>query len=275
MQAHQWVFAAGGTLEDHPLAVIGMTEFAHFYRTRQGQAPISMPETKSGPMTNLMAVDLAYFRADPNFQAYRAAVSASRMIYTHRWGDLPLWGEYLRMYVDPQRTEFEWKAIHYYHASHGQMVNEDNSRYSWLQTLRNVSLGCTAVCNSRFAGCVSNPSAALNGKPTGAFTFHTNNSPTPFWEVDLGAEHVLKAVRILNRGDTCQERARGLVVEVSSDRNRYTIIHTQNDAFGGLLDTNPMVLDFRDSKNKPIGRYMRLRLPKDEYLHLDTVDVFA
>ncbi len=275
MQAHGWVFASGGVIPETDTAIIGLAEFVHFFRARQRHPRAPAPAVVDGPMTNLMFVDLAHFRADANFTAFQRAVTDSGMVYTHRWGDLPLWGEYLRLYVSPERLRLDWTDIRYYHGSHRQMVNAAGSGAEWLQSLRNIAVGKQARCNSNYPGHPSNPSAAVNGNPSGLFAFHTDNTPEPTWEVDLEAVHALKAVRILNRGDACKERAVGLVVEVSADRRSYAPIHTQTTPFGGLLDPDALVLDFRALASQPAARYLRLRLPRSDYLHLDQVEIYA
>jgi hypothetical protein len=275
MQAHGWVFASGSASPETDTAIIGLREFGHFFRARQRHKAMATPEIVQGPMTNLMVVDLAHFRDDANFRAYQKAVSASGMVYSHRWGDLPLWGEFLRMYVSPERTRLEWSEIRYYHGSHRLMVNATSGGADWLDALENVALGKPATCNSTYAGYASSASAAVNGHPSGVFAFHTDKNPEPAWEVDLGSVYHLQAVRILNRGDACKERAMGLVVEVSEDHSSYARIHTQDAVFGGLLDPDALLLDFRDRTTKPKGRYLRLRLPRSDYLHLDQVEIYA
>jgi hypothetical protein len=275
MQAQGWVYAAGGVIPETDTAIIGLAEFVHFFRARQRHPFMAAPEVVSGPMTNLMFVDLAHFRADPNFIAFQQAVKASGMVYTHRWGDLPLWGEYLRLYVSPERLHLDWKDIRYYHGSHRQMVNAAGASDVTLQSLRNIAVGKRAVCSSSYPGHPSNPSAAVNGHPSGLFAFHTDDTPEPSWEVDLESVHALQAVRILNRGDACKERAVGLVVEVSEDHHHYARIHTQTSGFGGLLDPDALLLDFRALPTRPTGRYLRLRLPRRDYLHLDQVEIYA
>jgi len=275
MEARRLVFTSGGTIVDIPAAVVGLADFSRFYRSRQGLDYIDPPGEQSGPMTNLMGLDLSFFRSNVQFRSFCRAVSDSGMIYTHRWGDLPLWGEYLRLYVDPRRVDLSFRAFRYYHGSHKVIVNGDDNTFPGDFELRNISLGRSAVCNSRLGGFHGQPSSALSGHPSGTFSFHTDSRPEPFWEVDLGSVHLIKALRVFNRGDDCSERAVGLIVEGSLDRITYFHIHTQRQNFGGFFDSDFLFLDFRDWESKPECRFLKLRLPREDFLHLDTVDVFA
>ncbi|XP_022079115.1 uncharacterized protein LOC110973026 isoform X3 [Acanthaster planci] len=54
------------------------------------------------------------------------------------------------------------------------------------------------------------PSARL--LPDNTCTHTEADKPNPWWRVDLGEEHCISKIRILNRGDCCSERLKGAVV---------------------------------------------------------------
>ena len=269
------VFSSAGVITDSPEAVVGLAEFSRFFKASRREPLTGFPPNPTGPMTNLMALDLAFFRAEPAYADYRRAISQSAMVYSHRWGDLPLWGEFLAMYVAPQRLRLESQDISYFHGSHGLLINRPVGDAPWLRDLHNVAQNKPARVNSAMAGWAGTPAAAVNGQASGRFAFHTDLTPNPAWEVDLQTVQQLKAVRVFNRGDACQERALGLRVEVSADGQTYSLLHTQTTPFGGLADGAPALLDLRATQPPVCARYLRLSLPREDYLHLDQVEVYA
>jgi hypothetical protein len=65
-------------------------------------------------------------------------------------------------------------------------------------------------------------------------------------------------VRVTNRQDCCGERAIPLLVEVSTDRQRWTTVARREDAFG----------TWRAQFGKQTARWVRLRVDRRSYLHL-------
>jgi hypothetical protein len=275
MAAEGVVFTSAGVITDSPEAVVGMTEFSRFFKVSRREPLQGVPLDKTGPMTNLMALDLAYFRAHPAYRDYRRAVTRSGMIYSHRWGDLPLWGEFLAMYVPVQQVRLQSRAISYFHGSHSALINLPVGEATWLRELHNIALGKPATASPGLPGWAGQPAAVVNGQATGRFAFHTDRTAYPYWEVDLQSEQPLKAVRVFNRGDACQERALGLQVEVSTDGRSFTTVRVLTERFGGLHDRSPALIDLRESTPPVQARYVRLSLPREDYLHLDQVEVFA
>ncbi|XP_038061016.1 pentraxin fusion protein-like [Patiria miniata] len=51
---------------------------------------------------------------------------------------------------------------------------------------------------------------------------HTSKDPAPWWRVDLGEDHCISKVRILNRGDCCSHRLTGAVVRAGGDNTTVT-----------------------------------------------------
>lgn len=251
-----FVLSAAGVITDSPEAVLGLAEFSRFFKASRREPLTGLPPDRTGPMTNLMVLDLAFFRSQPAYADYRRAISQSGMVYSHRWGDLPLWVEFLAMYVAPQRLRLQSQDICYFHGSHSMLINRSVGDAPWLRDLHNVAQDKPARVNSAMAGWAGTPAAAVNGQASGRFAFHTDLTANPAWEVDLQAVQQLKAVRVFNRGDACQERALGLQVEVSADGQTCELVHTQTTPFGGLADGAPALLDLRAAQPPICARYL-------------------
>ena len=72
----------------------------------------------SGPYTNVFAIDLEYFNNNNIIiKKYIKEIIDSNNILIYRWGDLPLWGEILQMFVDKNKWGVN-NTIKYYHGSH-------------------------------------------------------------------------------------------------------------------------------------------------------------
>lgn len=95
------------------------------------------------------------------------------------------------------------------------------------------------------------------------FFFHTKREKGPWLEVDLGAASEISAVRVLNRTDCCQDRALPLVVEVSTDHERWQEVARRKSAFTSWKGRFPSTR----------ARWVRFRVAGDSYLHLSDIRV--
>jgi hypothetical protein len=94
--------------------------------------------------------------------------------------------------------------------------------------------------------------------------FHTREEQQPFVELDLGGEYVVRAVRVENRVDCCQERALPLNVEIW-DGSGWQLVAQRRTAFKvWRYDVGPV----RTSK----VRFLR---PGYGYFHLRRVSVYG
>jgi hypothetical protein len=107
-------------------------------------------------------------------------------------------------------------------------------------------------------GCVS-PAQQCENSPQ--FFFHTNHDHNPWLLFDLGTERELSAVWVQNRMDCCGERALPLVVEVSSDKVKWTEVARRTSEFSAWRAAFPTVRT----------RWVRLSVPRQTFLHLKTV----
>jgi hypothetical protein len=93
--------------------------------------------------------------------------------------------------------------------------------------------------------------------------FCTNEEENPWFEYDLGAPLQFSSLTIFNRSDSVQERAVPLVVEISNDRKTYKQIASRKEVFDA----------WRPSFPPQRARYVRLRVTRKSFLHLDRVSV--
>ena len=124
-----------------------------------------------------------------------------------------------------------------------------------------VTAGFTA--SSLYAaepGC-SSPKQECAGSPN--FFIHTNEEHNPWLMFDLGAEKSFSGVRVENRLDCCYERANPVVVEVSSDAQKWQEVARRTSEFSSWKATFPKVK----------ARYVKFSIPKRTNLHFSRVRI--
>lgn len=94
---------------------------------------------------------------------------------------------------------------------------------------------------------------------------HTRLEAQPWWEVDLQQERSIARVTLFNRTDCCGERLNNAVV-VILDANRNEVVRRSLGVAGPI---NPV--DFGTTR----GRYVRVQLPRSDYLSLAEVRVIG
>ncbi|XP_038059850.1 uncharacterized protein LOC119730865 isoform X5 [Patiria miniata] len=132
------------------------------------------------------------------------------------------------------------------------------------------ALQCTSHSSGKFPA-----SNAVDGSLSSdvAYCSHTvGDSSNPWWRVDLGEDHCISKVRILNRGDCCSERLEGAVVR-AGDNPHVTINPTcgspvtaaQAQPRGGIIefDCSPALR----------ARYVSVNIPGTGTLQLCEVTV--
>lgn len=100
------------------------------------------------------------------------------------------------------------------------------------------------------------------GAKTGIF-FHTNLDAEPWVEIDLLAPTTFSSASVGNRLDCCQERAVPLILEASDDRTTWRELARHDTVFAKWNPTFAPVT----------ARFLRLRVPRESFLHLDTFKV--
>jgi len=114
---------------------------------------------------------------------------------------------------------------------------------------------------------------AVDGVKDGKWGFHTANEPQPWWQVDLGDVTPLGRVVVYNRCDGgIGARTIGIMLLTSTDGKTWTESYRhEGPAFGGQPDSSPLVVPM----NGAPACFVRLQLPRQEYLHFDEVEVYA
>jgi hypothetical protein len=105
-----------------------------------------------------------------------------------------------------------------------------------------------------------------------AYAFHTDNEAAPWWCVDLEWPAPVREIRLFNRMDHAY-RARRLEVSVSLDLMTWRSVYRhQSDADFGGSDGHPLRITFTEPT---IMRFIRVSLPSEGMLHLESVHVYV
>ncbi|MEM7107243.1 MAG: discoidin domain-containing protein [Bacteroidota bacterium] len=96
---------------------------------------------------------------------------------------------------------------------------------------------------------------------------HTNAQQGAWWEVDLGSSRNIGSVRIWNRGDCCQNRLQNFDIKVSNTQGGTP---TKSVFVAGSPSVNGTSYTVNGT-----GRWVRLQLRGNNFLHLDQVSIFS
>jgi len=126
---------------------------------------------------------------------------------------------------------------------------------------RDLAAGRPWVASSSQDGL---PGRSAGPTSDGPVFFHTQSSHNPNVEIDLGDEHVIRGVRVINRTDCCQERALPLNVEIWKD-GTWQLVAQRRAAFTvWKYDVEPVR-----------ARRIRFLRPGTTFLHLKQISVFG
>ena len=127
----------------------------------------------------------------------------------------------------------------------------------------NLAAGKPWRTSSTWAEC--KPEIRTCGAVRSGIFFHTREDPEPWFELDLLTPTAFSEVYIKNRSDSVPDRAVPLVVEVSDDAKTWRAIARKDDTFGTWTASFAPVT----------ARYVRLRVDRRSYLHLEIVEIHA
>ncbi len=113
--------------------------------------------------------------------------------------------------------------------------------------------------SSAWASCT--PQAGRCGPLTSRILFHTKDDDSPWFRVDLGAATTLSGATIINRSDDAPERAMPLLIEVGDDGVTFREVARRESQFSIWRASFPSVT----------ARYVRVRIPRKTWLHLEAV----
>jgi hypothetical protein len=127
----------------------------------------------------------------------------------------------------------------------------------------NLAAGKPWRASSSWAQCT--PEIKTCGPLRTKIFFHTREDATPWVEFDLLAPTTFSEVFVRNRTDAVPDRAIPLVIEVSDDAKSWRTVSRRDDTF------RTWTADFA-----PVtARYVRLRVDRRSYLHLEVVEIHA
>ncbi|HUT24501.1 MAG TPA: SUMF1/EgtB/PvdO family nonheme iron enzyme [Sumerlaeia bacterium] len=148
-------------------------------------------------------------------------------------------------------------------AASADAVGEDRAHYEaeWAAQMQDPRLPETDAAGG------------VDGVKNGGIGFHTgNDGRPPWWQVDLGEVKAVGRVVVYNRSDWRPDRAKNLIVLLSSDAKQWREVYRHNgEVFHGARDQKPLVVVLRDEK----ARYVRTALPTADWLHLDEIEVYG
>jgi hypothetical protein len=115
--------------------------------------------------------------------------------------------------------------------------------------------------STKLADCSPVKGECANTRTT--VLFHTDEEESPWFEIDLEAPKTFSSLTIVNRYDSMLERAVPLVVEVSDDGQAFRPVARRDDVFE----------EWRPRFDTQTARYVRLRVDRKSWLHLEAVRV--
>lgn len=163
-------------------------------------------------------------------------------------------------------------------ATQKQLVKADWIDADRLFAAVHVPAGQPARVNARGVSTVQDAAGAVDGVKNGKFGFHCAvGEHDPWWQVDLGQDHVLDRIVIFNRTDGGHAaRTRNLTIQVSRSEhpeNFETIYEHDGTVFQPTAADDPLTVRFDD---QPVtARIVRLRVPGVCHFALDEVEVYG
>jgi FkbM family methyltransferase len=112
---------------------------------------------------------------------------------------------------------------------------------------------------------------AVNGMPSGSFSFHTGFDKNPWWQVDLESPAALHEIVVFNRLDASRDRAYSFVLKLGNEAGEFRDVHAQKGIPFGGIDGKPARIELDGAP----ARYVRIELPHEGFLHLDAVEVYT
>ncbi len=132
----------------------------------------------------------------------------------------------------------------------------------FLENKADLAAGKAWTTSSQYdTSCASPAQDCGSGK---SYFFHTQEERNPWVQFDLRRPERVSQVRVINRQDCCAERATPLVVEVSTDGQRWQEVARRTDSFEKWTVSFPSVS----------ARYVRLRVARRAMFHLKQVRIF-
>ena len=153
---------------------------------------------------------------------------------------------------------------------------ERSQQHEWeiheVIDIRGTDIAGSGLCSqsslSAWSTVAEEAHLATRGKVSGGFAFHTSFEESPWWKLDFGHSRQFDEIICFNRLGGCSDRARYIVVEASDDGVSWQVLWANQEDFGGA-DGRPLIVQCSGAK----ARWVRLRLPQHNALHLDAVAI--
>ena len=118
---------------------------------------------------------------------------------------------------------------------------------------------------------------AVDGVKDGKYAFHTDRTPNPWWQVDLGEPQSIGRIIVYNRLDYAPglHNADNLLVFTSDEGEKWALRHdNQGTFFGGVGRGEPLTVTL---KPPVAARFVRLQVRSSDpiWFHLDEVEVYG
>ena len=118
---------------------------------------------------------------------------------------------------------------------------------------------------------------AVDGVKDGKYAFHTDRTPDPWWQVDLGERQAIARIVIYNRLDyePGLHNADNLRILTSDDGKQWMLRHDNaGKFFGGVGHGGPLTVGLNPAIH---ARFVRLQVPSAQplWFHLDEVEIYG
>ena len=172
-------------------------------------------------------------------------------------------GQYIRIYLNQPGIMSLSEVV-----VNGKVVNP-----TLADSDDNIALGKPARQSSNWDFGAANRAndGDINGRLDAGSISHTNGDNQAFWEVDLGKKYLIETIKVYNRTDGYQERLNNFNILVTEEiiedmTNNYQPFAEKEKKFDGPSKT---------FSNKKSGRFVRVELNDQNYLHMAELQVFG
>jgi hypothetical protein len=117
----------GDWILDNQYVTLGLNKFTQNFINREISKEKILSHKASGPYTNVFGLNLKILRQNKLVMQYIESIKESNNIYIYRWGDLPLWGEALFYFCNPE-SYCKLNTIKYFHGSHNSYVGQNTKK---------------------------------------------------------------------------------------------------------------------------------------------------
>jgi len=149
---------------------------------------------------------------------------------------------------------------------------EESFDLASLVVRKNFAIGMPTSQSS--VGWGGSSSRAVDGNISGIWRYksvtHTMKDVNPWWKVNLPQSYNIEEIVVYLRTDCCMDRSAGFLVEVFND-GAMAFNYTQT----GAMSSSTLITVIGDADEVIVGNEVRVSLPRQGYLSLAEVQVYA